>query len=403
MKYNFDEIIDRQGTNALGLEGFRAYLFNEDDPLDFPCEEHELIMMWVADMAFATAPEIINATKKRLDHGIFGYSKVFDTGYKNAFIKWTKARYGYEFQKDHIVISPGVIPALFDLIGYLCKPGEKVLVMTPSYALFKYAAESNSVEMITSDLIFKDGQYAMDFQDIKEKVKDEKVKLCILCNPHNPTGRLWTATELRQFGEICFENDLMVISDEIHCDLLRKGKIFTPLQKVFPNSDRIITCMSVSKTFNLAGFLIANIIIPNEALRAEWNQKHFVLITNPLSIVAAKAAYMDGGNWLNELRDYLDENFRFLNNYLEEHLPQAKFSIPESTYLAWINLAAYFPKEENLTLFFANNAGVLLEGGNMFVDNGEGYIRLNLACPRARLELGLRKITSAIRNLTILL
>lgn len=397
MKYDFDKIIDRRNTNAMSVEGFREYLFDENDPLDFPCADDEFISMWIADMEFAAPPEISAALKKRIDHGIFGYSQIFDPKYKSSFLHWTETRYNWSFDREHLVTSKGVIPALFDLIDYICQPDEKILIVTPSYAFFKHAADHNNRELVTSDLICEAGHYDLDFDDLQKKAADKKVKLCIFCSPHNPTGRVWTDDELIKFGKICLENNVMIISDEIHCDLLRSEKKFTPLAKLFPKSDQIITCMAPSKTFNLAGFMLANIIIPNDELRKTWKEKQLP-IDNPLSIVAAQTAYSEGQNWLSELTKYLDDNFIFLEKFLQDNLPKAIFHIPDSTYLAWVNVGAYFQKNENLTLFFANQAGVLLEGGNMFVKNSDGYIRLNLACPRARLEEGLNRILKAIND-----
>ncbi|MFK8007407.1 MAG: MalY/PatB family protein [Saprospiraceae bacterium] len=397
MKYDFDKIIDRRNTNAMSMEGFREYLFDENDPLDFPCADDEFISMWIADMEFASPPEISAALKKRIDHGIFGYSQIFDPKYKSSFLHWTKTRYNWSFDREHLVTSKGVIPALFALIEYICQPDEKILIVTPSYAFFKYAADYNNRELVTSDLLCEGGHYSLDFDGLQKKAADEKMKLCIFCSPHNPTGRVWKEEELKRFGEICFENNMMIISDEIHCDLLRSEKKFTPLAKLFPDSDQIITCMAPSKTFNLAGFMLANIIIPNDDLRKTWKEKQLP-IDNPLSIVAAQTAYSEGQNWLSELTKYLDENFIFLQKYLKENLPKTIFHISDSTYLAWVDVGAYFQKNENLTLFFANKAGVLLEGGNMFVANSDGYIRLNLACPRVRLEEGLNRIAKAIKD-----
>lgn len=397
MKYDFDKIIDRRNTNAMSMEGFREYLFDKNNKLDFPCADDEFISMWIADMEFAAPPEISTALKKRIDHGIFGYSQIFDPKYKTAFLNWTTSRYGWSFDLEHLVTSKGVIPALFDLIAYICQPDEKILIVTPSYAFFKHAADHNDRILVTSDLICEAGHYTMNYKDLKNKAADPKVKLCIFCSPHNPTGRVWETDELKKFGEICLENDVMIISDEIHCDLLRSGKKFTPLAKLFPDSDQIITCMAASKTFNLAGFMISNIIIPNDDLRKIWKEKQLP-IDNPLSIVAVQTAYSEGQEWLSELIVYLDENFIFLKKHLTEHLPEAVFHIPDATYLAWVDVSAYFPKDENLTLFFANKAGVLLEGGNMFVENSDGYIRLNLACPRSRLKEGLDNISKAIHD-----
>ena len=291
--------------------------------------------------------------------------------------------------------SPGIIPALYELVEYICKPDEKILIVTPSYAYFKHAADFNQIELVCSDLVNDDGYYTLDFADIEAKAKDEKVSLCIFCNPHNPSGRVWTQAELLRFGEICLANNVWIISDEIHCDLLRNGLVHTPLAKLFPHTDRIITCMAPSKTFNMAGLMFSNIIIPNDDLRAVWKARHYSM-ENPLSITAAQAAYQYGHEWLKQLKTYLDDNFAFVKQYLENHLPKAKFRISEATYLAWVNISAYLPPEENLSLYFANHAGVLLEGGNMFVANSDGYIRLNLACPRSVVEEGLRRICAAL-------
>ncbi|MEH7249848.1 MalY/PatB family protein [Neobacillus niacini] len=397
MKYNFDEIIERKGTNAMNTDGFREYIFKATKDMVFPYKDEEFIRMWVADMEFAAPPEVIQAIKDRADQRIFGYTKVFDPNYYHAFSNWTKHHYDWTFEKEHLVFSHGIVPALFELVGYICKPDEKVLIVTPSYAYFKYAVDFHNIELVTSDLVNQDGYYTMDFDDLEAKAKDEKVTLCIFCNPHNPTGRVWTTEELKRFGDICLENNLTIISDEIHCDLLRNEMTHTPLAKIFPETDRIITCMSASKTFNLAGLMFSNIIIPNDEIRAVWKALHNDT-ENPLSIAATQAAYEHGHDWLNQLKDYLDDNFAFTKQYLEQHLPEAVYRIPEATYLAWVNISAYLPNEENLPLYFANNAGVLLEGGNMFVSNSDGYIRLNLACPRSILTEGLKRISEVLQN-----
>jgi len=397
MGYNFDEIIDRRATNALNTDGFRDYIFHAPPDMAFPFQDEEFIRMWVADMEFATPPEIIDAVKARLDRRIFGYTKVYDPEYFETFARWTQLHYDWSPRKEDLVTSPGIIPALYELIDYLCKPDEKVLIVTPSYAYFKYAADHNRLELVTSDLVETDGHYTMDFEDLERKAKDEKVTVCIFCNPHNPTGRVWTPEELTRFGELCLRNNLWIISDEIHCDLLRNGLRHTPLAKVFPATDRIITCMAPSKTFNLAGFMFSNIIIPNKELMAVWGARHYAM-ENPLSIAAAQAAYAQGHEWLRQLKIYLDANFEFTRDYLATHLPKSVFRISEATYLAWVNIKAYLPQEPDLPLFFANRAGVLLEGGNMFVANSEGYIRLNLACPRAVLKEGLERIGRTLQG-----
>jgi cystathionine beta-lyase len=294
-------------------------------------------------------------------------------------------------------LAPGVVPALYELVEYICKPDEKALITTPSYIYFKLAADYNQIQLVCSDLNCEDGYYGINFADFEKKAQDPQVTLCIFCNPHNPTGRIWTEDELRRVAEICFANNVLLISDEIHCDLIRIGKKHIPLAKLYPDSDQIITCMAPSKTFNMAGFLISNIIIPNEKVRKVWKDRHY-LNENPLSIAAAQAAYEYGYDWLAELKLYLDANFEFVGKYLKQHLPKAKYRISEATYLGWINIGEYVDKDVNLPLFFANNAGVLLEGGNMFVANSDCCIRLNLACPRSVMEEGLRRICELLNK-----
>lgn len=395
--YNFDEIIDRRNTNAMNTDGFRSYIFHADDSMVFPYKDEEFIRMWVADMEFATPQVIIDAIKERLDKRIFGYSRVFSNDYYNAFVDWCIRRYGWSFEKEQLVLSNGIIPALFELVEYICKPDEKVVFLTPSYAYFKYAADYNQRECLYSDLINDNGYYRIDFDDLEQKSADEKTTLFILCNPHNPSGRVWTEEELRRLGNICVKNNMWIISDEIHCDLLRKDKKHIPLAKLFPDYDKLVTCMAPSKTFNMAGLMISNIIIPNKDLREIWLSRHYNF-DNPLSVAGAQAAYEKGGPWLEELKIYLDNNFAFTKEYLAENLPNAAFKISESTYLAWVDLSAYFAKDEDLPMFFANNAGVLLEGGNMFVHNSDCFIRLNLACPKSILAEGLKRICDAVNS-----
>ena len=395
--YNFDEIIDRQHTNAMNTDGFRDYIFHADDSMTFPYKDEEFIRMWVADMEFATPDVVIDGIRSRLDKRIFGYTRVFENSYYEAFSKWCQNRYGWNFDKNEQVMSNGIIPALYELVEYICKPDEKVLFLTPSYAYFKYAADFNRRDYVCSDLRYENGRYSIDFEDFARKAADEKTTLFILCNPHNPSGRVWKREELKKLAEIIEENHLWVISDEIHCDLIRRNRIHIPLGKVMPDYQRLITAMAPSKTFNLAGLMISNIMIRDKKLKEIWLSRHYNF-DNPLSIAAAQAAYEKGDVWLEELRVYLDENFRFTGEYLKEHLPKAIYHISEATYLAWVDLNAYFEKDENLPLFFAYKAGVLLEGGNMFVQNSDGFIRLNLACPKSVLEEGLKRICEAVNT-----
>ena len=397
MKYEFDEIINRQNTNAMCVDGYKEYLFGDIDEIKLPCAEQELVSMWIADMGFAVAPEIIAAIKQRLDKQILGYTQLAGSQYQHAFLDWAQSHYGVVFNEQHLVNSQGIVPALFDLVKYLCKADDKVIIFTPSYGFFKHAVDNHQIELVSCDLIKEQNSYVMGLVRFEELAKDSKTKVCLFCNPHNPTGRVWTENELKEFARICFANNITIVSDEIHCDLLRKGQSFTPLAKLYPTNDNIITCMAPSKTFNLAGMMFASLIIPNDKLRKQWQEDHLPVV-NPLSLVAAHAAYSKAGKWLQALRDYLDKNFLFLHDYLKKYLPKAVYTIPESTYLAWIDLSSYLGKEQNITLFFVEKAGVLLEGGNMFVANAQGHIRLNVACPKSILEDALNKITIAIQK-----
>ncbi len=395
MTTNFDEIIDRSNTNAAAVEGFQDYLFDADVEITLNHAPEDLVSMWVADMSFASAPAAIAAIQKRLAHPVFGYTMNFDNAYYDAFVQWTQQQYGWQFAREALLISSGVIPALFDLVDQLCGVNETALTLTPAYGYFKHAVTHHHRELRTSPLKVADGHYTIDFEDLQRQTADPAVRVLFLCHPHNPTGRSWTDAELRQIGEICFENNVIIVSDEIHCDLLRVGKQHTPLAKLFPDSDQIITCMAPSKTFNLAGMMTANIIIPNPELRALWQARSHPFVS-PLGLAAAQGAYENGHDWLQALRAYLDKNFNVLAATLKQELPQAVFQIPDATYLAWVDLSAYLPADLNLTKFFLEEAGVIMEGGEMFVADGGTRVRLNVACPTSTLLEGLRRIVAAV-------
>ncbi|MBS5114049.1 MAG: PatB family C-S lyase [Coprobacillus cateniformis] len=379
----------------MNTDGFRDYIFHADESMKFPYKDEEFIRMWVADMEFATPDVVIEGIEERLKKRIFGYTRVFSNDYYDAFVSWCQKRYDWSFEKKELVMSNGIIPALYELVNYICKKDEKVLFLTPSYAYFKYAADFNERESVCSDLINQDDYYTIDYEDFAKKASDPQTKLFILCNPHNPTGRVWREEELMKIAKIVEKNQLWVISDEIHCDLIRTCQKHIPLGKVMPTYQKLITCMAPTKTFNLAGLMISNVIIRDEKLRNIWLSRHYNF-DNPLSIAAAQSAYAKGEEWLKELQVYLDNNFKLTQDYLKENLPQAKFRISEATYLAWVDLSDYFEPDENLPLFFAYRAGVLLEGGNMFVQNSDCFIRLNLACPKSILLEGLKRICEAV-------
>ena len=393
MSWNFDRIIDRRNTQCLSIEACRGRM-------DIPYSDEEIVRMWVADMDFAAPDCVLQALHARVDHGIFGYTEMFGDALPQAFAAWCERMYGWRFPQEQLCTSHGIVPALFDLIRLRCKPGEKALFFTPSYGPFRRAAVDTGHEYVCSDLIRgEDGVFRIDFDDFAAKAADPAVTVCILCNPHNPTGRIWTDDELRRIGEICLENGLLILSDEIHCDLLRSGRTHTPLAKLFPDSERIVTCMAPSKTFNIAGLQFSTIVIPDPELRAAWKKTH-TEGENPFSLTAAQAAYSDGGYaWLMALREYIDGNFAFTADYFAAHAPKVRFQIPESTYLAWVDVSAYTGPQTELRRLFAERAGVIVNDGSMFVRNAEGFLRLNLACPRAIVEKGLSRICRVLDEL----
>lgn len=393
MSWNFDRIIDRRNTQCLSIEACRGRM-------DIPYSDEEIVRMWVADMDFAAPDCVLQALHARVDHGIFGYTEMFGDALPQAFAAWCERMYGWRFPQEQLCTSHGIVPALFDLIRLRCKPGEKALFFTPSYGPFRRAAVDTGHEYVCSDLIRgEDGVFRIDFDDFAAKAADPAVTVCILCNPHNPTGRIWTDDELRRIGEICLENGLLILSDEIHCDLLRSGRTHTPLAKLFPDSERIVTCMAPSKTFNIAGLQFSTIVIPDPELRAAWKKTH-TEGENPFSLTAAQAAYSDGGYaWLMALREYIDGNFAFTADYFAAHAPKVRFQIPESTYLAWVDVSAYTGPQTELRRLFAERAGVIVNDGSMFVQNAEGFLRLNLACPRAIVEKGLSRICRVLNEL----
>lgn len=395
--YRFDEIIDRRHTNAVSTDGFRREMFHAGAEMTFPFRDEDFIRMWVADMDFATPEVVVQAMRERLDRRIFGYTRAFDAGYYEAFSAWCRSRYDWSFPREELMMGSGVVPALYELVGALCRPEDQVLFLTPSYGPFRGAAEASRRTWVGSDLRCENGEYTVDFADLERKAADPRTAVLIFCNPHNPTGRIWTEEELRRVGEIAVRHDLWLISDEIHCDLLRSGARHVPLSKVLPDYEKLVTCMAPSKTFNMAGLMISNVLIRSRALRHTWRTVHSGT-DNPLSLAAAQAAYEQGGPWLEELLVYLDENFRFVRDYLAQHLPLARFRIPQATYLAWVDLSRYFVPGEDLARFLAYQAGVLVDDGPMFVWNAEGFVRLNLAAPRSVVAEGLRRICWAVNT-----
>ncbi|WP_093367781.1 MalY/PatB family protein [Sphingobacterium wenxiniae] len=402
MKYDFDEIIDRQGTNSLSVEGWKQSIFGLDRDATFSWPDNDFIRMWVADMDFATPPEVLEAVRKRVGQKILGYTKVYEQEYYDVLSAWFWKRFQWKIDLEHLVFAPGIVPALNQLVPLLIKSHEGILINTPSYAPFKKAGDYSNRQVYYSRLLNKDGYYEMDYTDIIQQLEDcsKNIKLFIFCHPHNPTGRVWTREELLRIGQVCLERDIWIISDEIHSDLLRSGQTHIPLAALFPEAEKLITCTAPSKTFNLAGSMMSHIFIPHVGIRKQWKQL-YADYYSPLSIVATKAAYQEGEEWLEQLKIYLDDNFTYLQGRLKELLPKAGFRVPEATYLAWIDVSAYIeeqPQKDDLAGIFVDK-GLLVNDGKMFVDHGEGYIRLNIACPRSVLEKGIQRFADALLNL----
>lgn len=382
MKYNFDEIVNRRGTGS-----YKWDIVKEDD----------VIPMWVADMDFRTAPCITEALRKRVGQGIFGYTLITDSYYE-AVIRWFSTRHNWKIERDWILYTSGVVPAISCTIRTLSLPGEKVLVQTPVYNCFFSSIRNQGCQIVENELIRKGDTYVIDFDDFERKCADDNTTLFLLCNPHNPAGRVWTPEELARMNEICMRHNVKVISDEIHCELVMPGNKFTPFASV--NADcqnNSITLNSPSKSFNTAGLQIANIISNN----AEWRRRidriinvYEVCDVNPFGPIALEAAYSkEGAEWLDELNQYIYGNYTYLKDYFAGHFPKAEVIKLEGTYLAWIDIRAYGESSDELCARLMKEDKVYVNSGTMYGRHaGEGYIRINLACPRAILKEGLRRI-----------
>lgn len=402
MTYDFDEIIDRKHTNALNTDGFRGYIFHDfEGKKTFPFKDDEFVRMWVADMEFAMCPAIIQAIKDRADKRIIGYSQVFEPEFFQAYNSWCEKMYGWTYPKEEICFSLGIIPALYTLVDLLLGDYDYAIINTPAYGYFQHPIDERHKHAIHNKLkCDAQGNWTIDFDALEKDASNPFAKLLIWCNPQNPTGRVWTEEELRKVAAIVEKHNLWIISDEIHCDLLRQGVKHIPMAKIMPEYKKLITCTSVSKAFNMAGMIFAEIIIRDKGLRDLYigTTNAYAMNVNPLSIAAHQAAYEHGSEWLDQLKTYLDGNFQFVKDTLDRELPDITFQIPQATYLAWVNMNPYLGDVEDIPDFMANKAGVLLEGGDaLFVDNAKGYIRLNLAMPRVIVDKGLQRIVKAVK------
>ena len=376
MKYNFDEIIPRRGTNSYKWDS---------------AEDADVLPMWVADMDFRTAPPVVEALKKRVEHGIFGYVRVPDVYYE-AVVNWFVRRHAWRIEKEWIIYTTGVVPAISAVIKALTLPGDQVMVQTPVYNCFFSSIRNNGCEMIANPLVYRNRGYQIDFDDLEKKTSDPKVKLMLLCNPHNPVGRVWSKQELRQIGEICIRNNVFVIADEIHCELVFLGHEYTPFASIseefLMNS---VTFVSPSKAFNIAGLQIANIVCYDENLRRKIDRAiniNEVCDVNPFGVIATIAAYNEGEEWLSQLIDYLWQNYLYMKDFCGKYLPDFPITLLEGTYLVWMDCRKLGKSSEELEHLLIEKAKLWLNAGTMYGAEGEGFMRWNIACPRSSLIKG---------------
>ena len=381
--YDFETVIDRAGTDST------KYYFHPESKYE------EVIPMFIADMDFETAPAVKKAIMDRAAHGIYGYT-VYHSNYYAAVVQWMKNRHDLDINSRWITTSPGVVAALKNAVVAFTQPGDAILIQEPVYHFFRAAPESNGRKVVSNDLVFENGAYHIDFCDFEKKISSNNVKLFILCNPHNPTGNVWTRDELYQMGMICKKYNVLVVADEIHQDFVFPGNKHTSFLSVDSTfEDFSILCTSPSKTFNLAGIKASNIIIPNESLRKTFDQvknAHGLGGSNAFGSCAVIAAYTNGADWVDHLVAYIQENFLYLDQFLKEKFPMLSLINHQALYLAWIDCRAWNMQGDDLKHFFTYDCGILPSMGEEFGSGGSGFVRLNLACPRCTLVKALHQL-----------
>jgi cystathionine beta-lyase len=387
-KYDFDEVIDRRHTSSMKWDT------NKDEGI---------LPLWVADMDFRSPRPVIDAVKEIAERGIYGYTFAPES-YHEAVAEWLLKRHAMETRGEWIKFGPGVVPAINMLIRAFTETGDKVIIQRPVYYPFFISIDNNHRQILDNPLKYNDGQYEMDFEDLESKAADPQAKLLVLCSPHNPVGRVWTKEELTRLGEICLRNGVIVISDEIHHDLIFRGNKHTAFATISEDfAQNSVTCTAPSKTFNLAGLQTSTIIIPNERLRARYSEvleSNFLRRPNIFGIAALDAAYRHGEEWLEELLDYLQGNLDFLTDFVERRMPQIKVVKPQGTYLVWMDFRELGMRGRQLEDFMLNRARLWLDEGYIFGSTGDGFERINIACPRATLTEALNRLSSAVHEFT---
>ena len=385
MKYDFDKTIDRRATNSYKWDS----------------APEGVLPMWVADMDFRTAPAIIDALQKRVAHGIFGYTRVPDA-YYDAVTSWFSRRHGWDIDREWIIYTSGVVPAVSAVIKALTVPGDKVIVQTPVYNCFFSSIRNNGCEIVSNPLRRTADTYKMDFDALERCAADPRAKVMLLCNPHNPAGRVWTPDELTRLGNICLRTGVTVVADEIHCELGYQGFKYTPFASL---SDaflhRSVTCVSPSKAFNIAGLQIANIVAFDNDLRSRIDKAiniNEVCDVNPFGVAATIAAYNEGEEWLNQLVDYLHGNYEAMAEFCRRELPEFPITRLEGTYLVWMDCSSLGMPSDALEHALLDDARLWLNAGTMYGAEGEGYMRWNIACPRSVMLDGLNRFLNFVRS-----
>lgn len=382
MQYDFDKMTDRNNTGSM------KWAVNENE-----------LPMWVADMDFETAPAVKAALERRVSHGIFGYTEVTEEWYQ-AIISWWEKRHNFSIKKEWLIFSTGVVPSISSVVRKMTTVGENVLILTPVYNIFYNSILNNGRHVLESKLVYESGEYHIDFADLEEKLSNPQTTLLLLCNPHNPTGNIWDRETLQRIGELCSTHNVLVLSDEIHCDLTDPGFNYIPFASASEtNRNNSVTCIAPTKAFNIAGLQTSAVIVPNPVLRHKVNRglnTDEVAEPNAFAVEAAIAAFQEGEEWLEELRQYLLENKKFAISFFEKHIPQVKPVISHATYLMWLDLSEITADTEQFCKQLRDETGLYLSHGSQFGGDGNFFVRLNVACPRKRLEDGLERLRSMV-------
>ncbi|MEO3944869.1 MalY/PatB family protein [Gorillibacterium sp. CAU 1737] len=382
LSFDFDKMTNRFDTNSYKW--------------DVGLEE---LPLWVADMDFETAPPIAEAIRKRAEHRIYGYNRIPDTYYQ-AVAEWWRQRHHFNVDPKWVLFCTGVVPAISSIVRKITEPGDQVLVLTPVYNIFFNSIVNNGRTPLVSELIYQNHQYEIDYEDLEQKLADPSTTLMIFCNPHNPIGMVWDRYTLERVGNLCLKHGVVILSDEIHCDLTHPDKTYTPFASISKEiAQHSITCVAPTKTFNLAGLQTSSIIVPNAELRSRVNRginTDEVAEPNAFAIDAAIAAFTEGGPWLNALLAYLMENKRLIESFVAGSLPEVQVIASDATYLAWLDCGAVTKDAKLLAAFIRKETGLFVSEGSVYRGNGGHFLRLNYACPRERLEDGLQRLKKGI-------